>query len=601
MNKWQRVHISAPLLYFRLNLCAYGKGIMKNVVLKLTLIAVLFLSACTAVVKDDFSKLSTESSNQKIAVNQLGYLVNSEKIAIVPNVTATTYDLVDVNTNKIIRSGQLSHAKMWDNSGNDTFKRAEFTDIVTPGDYLLRVKGVRDSAVFSINNHVYDSIHTAALKYYYLNRSSIVIEKKYAGIYARPLGHKDDDVLYHSSAEQGDDFKAKEVQSQKGWYDAGDYGKYVVNSGITTYTLLAAFEHYPEVYQKQILNIPESSDDVPDIINEALWNLEWLITMQSDDGGVYHKLTTCEWPGYEMPHEDKRARYMIGKSTAASLDFAATLSVASRVIAPYYPNKSKQYLAAAINAWKYSLENQTQYYEQPDDIKSGEYGDNQLKDEFAWAAAELFITTRDKGFYNTYKEINIHYSAPSWRNVSYLSLSSLLFKAKDLLSEQEYEDLKIKQKHLADVYLKQHKNSPYIVAMEKSDFVWGSNSAALNKAIVLLQAAELNNNSQYLKAAQGLVDYILGRNPTGYSFVTGFGDKTPQHPHHRISQSDGITAPVPGMLVGGPQAGQQDECNYDSNEPAKSYSDSWCSYSTNEVAINWNAPLVYVLGAFVSR
>lgn len=215
MNKWQRVHISAPLLYFRLNLCAYGKGIMKNVVLKLTLIAVLFLSACTAVVKDDFSKLSTESSNQKIAVNQLGYLVNSEKIAIVPNVTATTYDLVDVNTNKIIRSGQLSHAKMWDNSGNDTFKRAEFTDIVTPGDYLLRVKGVRDSAVFSINNHVYDSIHTAALKYYYLNRSSIVIEKKYAGIYARPLGHKDDDVLYHSSAKQGDDFKAKEVQSQK--------------------------------------------------------------------------------------------------------------------------------------------------------------------------------------------------------------------------------------------------------------------------------------------------------------------------------------------------------------------------------------------------
>ncbi|MBB1455727.1 glycoside hydrolase family 9 protein [Pseudoalteromonas sp. SG43-5] len=574
---------------------------MKNVVLKLTLIAMFFLSACSAVVKDDFSKLSTESSNQKIAVNQLGYLVNSEKIAIVPNVIATTYDLVDVNSNKVILRGRLSHPKMWGNSGNDTFKHAEFTDIVTSGKYLLRIKGVSDSAVFPINNHVYDSVHTAALKYFYLNRSSIEIEKKYAGIYARPLGHKDDSVLYHLSSEPGDDFKAKKVQSQKGWYDAGDYGKYVVNSGIATYTLLAAFEHYPEMYQKQILNIPESSDNVPDIINEALWNLEWLITMQSKDGGVYHKLTTLEWPGYEMPHEDKRTRYLIGKTTAASLNFAATLSAASRVIAPYYPNKSKQYLGAAIKAWKYSLENRTQYYEQPADVKSGEYGDSQLKDEFAWAAAELFLTTKDKGFYNVYKEINIDYSAPSWRNVSYLSLSSLLFKAKELLSKQEYEDLKIKQKNLADMYLKQHISSSYSVAMEKSDFVWGSNSAALNKAIVLLQAAQLNNNSQYLKAAQGLVDYILGRNPTGYSFVTGFGDKTPQHPHHRIAQSDGITAPVPGMLVGGPQAGQQDECNYDSNEPAKSYSDSWCSYSTNEVAINWNAPLVYTLGSLIAQ
>ncbi len=97
------------------------------------------------------------------------------------------------------------------------------------------------------------------------------------------------------------------------------------------------------------------------------------------------------------------------------------------------------------------------------------------------------------------------------------------------------------------------------------------------------------------------MDYILGRNPTGYSFVTGFGEKTPLHPHHRISQSDTVAAPVPGMLVGGPHAWQQDKCHYKSNEPTKSYSDSWCSYSTNEIAINWNAPLVYVLGALTSQ
>jgi endoglucanase len=97
------------------------------------------------------------------------------------------------------------------------------------------------------------------------------------------------------------------------------------------------------------------------------------------------------------------------------------------------------------------------------------------------------------------------------------------------------------------------------------------------------------------------MDYILGRNPTGYSFVTGFGEKTPLYPHHRISQSDGVTAPVPGMLVGGPHLGQQDKCDYKYNQPATSYIDSWCSYATNEVAINWNAPLVYVIGALISQ
>jgi len=571
---------------------------MKHFILSLIVLSVFALTACSVSVKTNPSELSKLTSNQPIAINQLGYLNQGNKFATIPNVEATQFDLINAKTNKVVHTAKLSPAKIWTLSGNDTFKLADFSEFVTSGDYFLRVNGVADSSSFSIGNDVYDSLSTAALKYYYLNRSSIAIEEKYAEIYARPMGHKDDNIGYHPSAEASDNYKAQRTKADKGWYDAGDYGKYVVNSGISTYTLLATFEHYPDVYKKQNLNIPESEDSVPDIVNEALWNLEWLISMQSDDGGVYHKLTTRDWPGYEMPHEDKRLRLMIGKSTAASLNFAATLSMASRVIATYYPNKSEQYLKSAIKAWRWALENQTQYYEQPSDIESGEYGDKYLKDEFAWAAAELFITTKDKGFYNIYKEININYVTPGWRNVSYLSLSSLLFEAKELLTESEYKVLTLKQKHLADTYLNQHKSSPYNIAMEKSDFVWGSNSVALNKAMVLLQAAQLNKNNDYKNAAHGLIDYVLGRNPTGYSFVTGFGTKTPLYPHHRISHSDSVVAPVPGMLVGGPHSGQQDNCNYSFNEPAKSYVDDWCSFSTNEVAINWNAPLVYVLSAF---
>lgn len=149
--------------------------------------------------------------------------------------------------------------------------------------------------------------------------------------------------------------------------------------------------------------------------------------------------------------------------------------------------------------------------------------------------------------------------------------------------------------------LVQHQQSAYRVAMIEEYFVWGSNAVALNKALLVYQAWRLTDKRDYLQVAQGLLDYVLGRNPTGYSYVTGFGHKTPLHIHHRQSEADNITEPVPGWLAGGPQPGWQDECDYPSRLPAKSYVDHWCSYSTNEVTINWNAPLVYMLAAFSDR
>ncbi|MDI6403114.1 glycoside hydrolase family 9 protein, partial [Balneolaceae bacterium ANBcel3] len=102
----------------------------------------------------------------------------------------------------------------------------------------------------------------------------------------------------------------------------------------------------------------------------------------------------------------------------------------------------------------------------------------------------------------------------------------------------------------------------------------------------------------YIDAAQSNVDYLLGRNATGFSFLTGFGSKQVMYPHHRPSDARPNIPPVPGLLSGGPNPGQQDECVYPSDLPAKSFIDDWCSYAANEVAINWNSPLVYLLTAF---
>jgi endoglucanase len=129
------------------------------------------------------------------------------------------------------------------------------------------------------------------------------------------------------------------------------------------------------------------------------------------------------------------------------------------------------------------------------------------------------------------------------------------------------------------------------------EYNWGSNSSAANQGILLIQAFRLTSDKRYLDYALSNEDYLLGRNATGYSFVTGFGKKTPMFPHHRQSTADGIVDPVPGLIVGGPNRGKQDGCKYSSDIPDEVYLDAVCSYASNEIAINWNAPAAYLTGA----
>ncbi len=89
-----------------------------------------------------------------------------------------------------------------------------------------------------------------------------------------------------------------------GWHDAGDYGRYVVNSGITTGTLLWAYELHGPRLEDLRLDIPESANDVPDLLDEVRWNLEWMLTMQDADGGVWHKQTSERFCGFVMPEKD---------------------------------------------------------------------------------------------------------------------------------------------------------------------------------------------------------------------------------------------------------------------------------------------------------
>jgi endoglucanase len=549
--------------------------------------------------------IGTGAQAAAIRVNQVGFAPQAVKQAVVTDNAATDFEVVAADTGKTVFTGKLGAPAVWKPS-LESARLADFSALTAPGDYRIKLDGKTVSDRFTIRATPYRDLNAAAIKAFYMNRASIALTPQHAGVYARPAGHMDDKVLVHASAASKQRPEGSVIASGKGWYDAGDYNKYIVNSGISTYTLLAALEHFPAHFAKQNLNIPESGNGLPDILNEALWNLDWMLTMQDpQDGGVYHKLTNKSFDGMEMPDQVKPTpRYVVQKSTAAALDFAATMATASRVLKAYEqqrPGLSARMLAAAESAWNWAQANPGATFRNPADIHTGEYGDQKLQDEFAWAAAELYISTGKDSYYRAIKADQLPATTPNWSDVGGLAWMSLAQHRAHLSPAADQKLIASRIDGLAASLAANWKDSAYRIPMQEQDFVWGSSAVALNQSMMLLQGYRLNGKADYLSAAQSGLDYVLGRNATGYSFVTGIGVRPALHPHHRPSEADKIEAPVPGFLVGGPQPGRQDEkdcpVHYGNKLPATAYLDHVCSYASNEIAINWNAPLVYVSAA----
>jgi endoglucanase len=536
-----------------------------------------------------------------IEVNQVGLLPGAAKWAVAPAVAAKAFRVVKAGTDTVVLRGALGPAQVWEPSGQPA-RLIDLSALRTPGDYEIVVDGLPRSPRVRIAPDAYTALTAGALRAFYFNRASTPLLPEHAGPWARPAGHPDDRVIVHASAASAERPEGTVIRAPKGWYDAGDYNKYIVNSGITVYTLLAAWEHFPEVFKAQRLNIPESGNDLPDVLDEVLWNLEWMLDMQDPaDGGVYHKLTNKGFDGVVMPADARGERYVVQKTTAATLDFAASMAHASRVFAAFEaqrPGLSARMLAAARRAWDWAQAHPREFYRQPPDIRTGGYEDEQLADEFAWAGVELWVSTGEARYRPDLEQLAI--ANPGWGDVKGLAWVTLGQNA-GRLSQNDNVVVKARIMRFAQEHTALWQASAWRLGVRGADHVWGSNAAFLNQALMLVQAYRLSPRPEVLAAAQSLLDLVLGRNPLGQSMVTGFGAKPPLHPHHRPSEADGVVDPVPGFLVGGPNPGQQDAKGcpvpYASKAPALSYLDHFCSYASNEVAINWNAPLVYVAAA----
>jgi endoglucanase len=553
---------------------------------------------------------------ENIRLNQVGFYPNASKIAVVVGQAGSDFQVTTPDRSKTVYTGKLSAPRKSEFSDKTT-RIADFSGLKTPGQYVVQVPSTGYSYTFEIKPEVHREVAKASIKGFYFQRMSTDLPEKYAGKWHRPAGHPDNRVLIHPSAASAARPAGSIISSPRGWYDAGDYNKYIVNSGITMGTLLSAYEDFPAYFKTLELNIPESGNQVPDLLDEVLWNLRWMLTMQDPgDGGVYHKLTNPSFDGMNVkPKDAMKPRYVVQKGTAAALDFAAVMAQASRVYRPFnreLPGLADSCLTAATRAWDWAQKNPSVIYDQNSmnkqhepQVTTGAYGDRTFTDEFIWAAAELYTTTKKDSYYTAVNMFpDEEMPLPAWAQVRLLGYYTLARHQKQLtpVAKNDFPMLKQRLVKFADELVQGTDQRSFNTVMGRSekDYIWGSSSVAANQGIVLIQAYQLTNDRKYLNHALHNLDYLLGRNATGYSFVTGFGGKQVMNPHHRLTVADDVVEPMPGLLSGGPNlnAPRQDKCEgYTSTAADEVFIDDDCSYASNEIAINWNAPLVYLVGA----
>jgi len=566
----------------------------------------LFFSGSAA-----FAQFKPDNGKDLIRLNQIGFYPDAPKIAVVLTTKPGVFTL-QATGKKVVYKGLLKKSGQPNFAGHYTWI-ADFSAFTKPGKYILNVPGVGASYPFNISRNVHQDVARATIKAFYFMRASIPLLEKYAGKWHRAMGHPDNKVLVHASAVSEGRPEGSFVSSPRGWYDAGDYNKYIVNSGISTYTLLSLYEDFPEYMKTVKLNIPESGNGIPDLLNETLWNLRWMLTMQdSIDGGVYHKLTNAAFDKMEMPDKATEPRYIIQKSTAATLDFTAVMAQSARVFRQYevqLPGLADSCREAALKAWDWAQSHPNVIYNKyvlndnfKPKITTGDYGDSEVRDEFIWAASELYVTLKDVKYVNKVNLIpDTKMPLPSWSQVRVLGYYTIARNSGRIAGTGYKNIAEIKKRivNYADDLIKDANKTAYKTVMYKkrTNFIWGSNSVAANQGIALIQAYKLTDDKKYLKYALDNLDYILGRNGTGYSFVTGYGSKTPMHIHHRPSVADGIVDPIPGLLAGGANPRMEDRVPLSSTIPDEAYIDNDQAYASNEIAINWNSPLAYLANA----
>ena len=589
---------------------------------------------------DTYDYVKPETWNRAgILTNQVNYFPQLEKKATLlsDQTSSVSFSLLD-ESGKTVFTGDSSVLGEDADSG-DSVHVLDFSKFQEPGTYTLEADGQK-SRSFSIGGTAYYSgMLYDALNYFYQNRSGIAIESQFitsgdSTSLARAAGHSNDTARITTD---WDDLNSNGGTQDVtgGWYDAGDHGKYVVNGGISLWMMQNQYERAKQkgdtsAYEDGAMSIPENNNGYPDLLDEARWEMEWMLKMIVQDGEyadmAYHKVHDIKWTALGMtPADDTLERILKPPTTCATLNLAACAAQASRLWRDLDSDFSKQCLDAAEAAYAVAKKHPDLYAPIDQSIGGGPYGDDDATDEFYWAAAELYLTTGDSSYQKDMKASDWYLDVPTtlkggesvdtvasfdWGHTAALGSISLSLYPDQL--GKDAEKLSDAFSEAADTYLQledeQGYGQPYAastISSSDSDngYVWGSNSFVIDNAIILAYAYDLTDNADYLNGAATAMDYLLGRNPVDYSYVTGYGTHAVQYPHHRFwahQLSESFPMAPSGVLVGGPNSGMEDPWVQGSGwkkgeiPPAKCYLDHIEAWSVNECTINWNEPLAWM-------
>ena len=573
---------------------------------------------------------------REIRLNQVGLLPDGPKRALLPNPSPEPLPWRLLNSAGEIRAEGRTTVIGADAPSGEHLHLVDFSGFPGTGSGFRIAVADAVSRPFPIASDVYDRLPFDALAYFYHNRAGTPIEARFAGgeRWARPAGHATERATCFSGEDEagrswpGCDY-ALDVAG--GWYDAGDHGKYVVNGGIALWTLLNAYERQargdrPGLFADGRAALPEAGNGVDDLLDEARWEMEFLLSMQvpqgvrlrlpvgphppgaplefrevDASGMAHHKVADERWTALPMPpHRDPETRYLYPPSTAATLNLAATAAQCARVWREIDEAFAGRCLHAAERAYAAALRNP--------DIRagnfagSGSYGDQDVSDEFFWAAAELFVTS-GRPEYERALRASRHFASPitepSWPSTAALGTISLA-TAPDRLAEPQRAAVRRRLVEAADRFLEARERVGYRIPYAPP-YPWGSNAVLLNRAMILALAHDFTGEPRYRSGVIDAMDYLLGRNPLDRSFVSGYGARPMRHPHHRFwapSLDAELPPPPPGALSGGPNnMSRSDEVAREIGgtcAPQTCWRDDVRAFSLNEVAINWNAPLVWV-------
>ncbi|MBR5349338.1 MAG: glycoside hydrolase family 9 protein [Lachnospiraceae bacterium] len=546
--------------------------------------------------------------------NLLGFLPQGPKTIVTTHSEASPFSVLNAETGSVCYTGVLEASPLDPITGIASSK-ADFSELTVPGTYRLSV-GTDLSPVFTIAEHSYDALTRDLLKMFYFQRCGCDLTEKHAGVFTHPACHTALALPYGE-----DPATAAYVDVHGGWHDAGDYGRYVTPGALTVSHFLYAYEIFPEKFDFTV-NIPESGNGTPDVLNEARYELDWLLRMQLPDGRVYHKVTTANHAPFLMPQDDREPLYLYPPSTISAAMFVAVTMQAARIFRAFDEDYSKKLFEAGMTSLRYLLEHPEFIpFRNPKDCRTGEYGHPTDRDSRLWASTE-FLRTLATGafdallpadisrvkeqvyarFYGYVCDFTVKKDSFGWHQVGGLALLAVCFcpDADAVFGEKMVEMAKRFLLFTADSVLKLRNESSFNIPLKREDYTWGSSLGLMNRAMFCIAAHLLTGNESYRTCAFDCLDYLLGRNTLQFSYVSGHGSNCLKDPHNRPTVADGIEEMIPGFVAGGANCLFHDPTakkllpELGKVAPMDCYIDDHDCFSLNEIAIYWNSTALFV-------